>query len=118
VDKIAKLVDELTRLYKTNSPFELCKKLDINVIFIDLPQNTNGLFLKTKDNRKLILINKEVILNNSEKIKNICAHELGHALLHSDKNICCFENNLHLIKELDEESDAFAKALLNTQDSN
>lgn len=118
MDKIAKLVNELVRLYKTNSPLELCKKLDINVIFIDLPQNTNGLFVKTKGNRKLILINKEVILKNSEKIKNICAHELGHALLHSNQNICCFEGNLNLIKKLDEEADAFSKALLNNQDSN
>lgn len=113
MDKIAKLVDELTSLYKTRSPLELCKKLNINVIFIDLPQSTNGLFVKTKDNRKLILINKDIILKDSEKLKKVCAHELGHALLHSDQNICCFESNLNLVKTLDEEADAFAKALLN-----
>ena len=77
--KISECIENLVNLYGTNSPFELCKKLNINIIFIDLPENTNGLFVKTKENMKLILIKNTLKI---KEIRKVCAHELAHATLH------------------------------------
>ena len=109
MDKISECIENLVNLYGTNSPFELCKKLNINIIFIDLPENTNGLFVKTKENMKLILIKNTLKI---KEIRKVCAHELAHAILHSNTNAMCSERNGDLIQKLDEEADCFAKILI------
>ncbi len=109
MDKISECIENLVNLYGTNSPFELCKKLNINIIFIDLPENTNGLFVKTKENMKLILIKNTLEI---DAIRKVCAHELAHAILHGNTNAICLEGNEELLKKLDKEADYFAKYLL------
>ena len=111
MNKIVSLVNQLVKLYKTKSPFKLCKELGINIIFIDLPKKTKGVFVKTKSNKKIILINRK-ILNKREKIEEVCAHELAHAILHSGINTFSIEKNKKLVKKLDEEANFFAKILL------
>lgn len=111
MNNIVNLVNQLVKLYKTNSPFKLCKELGISIIFIDLPKKTKGVFVKTKSNKKIILINRK-ILNEEKKIEEVCAHELAHAVLHSGINAFSIEKNKKLVKKLDKEANFFAKILL------
>ena len=109
VNNINKFIEQLVNLYGTSSPFELCKKLHINIIFIELPESTNGLFVKTKENMKLILIKNTLKI---KEIRKVCAHELAHAVLHGNTNAICLEKNEELLQKLDKEADCFAKYLL------
>lgn len=95
--------------YGTNSPFELCKKLNINILFVDLPDNVNGFFLNSQF-KSSILIKKTLSPSQKEKV---CAHELAHALLHSCVNsVICEEINPKYIESLEEEANNFSKFLL------
>ncbi len=107
--KISEKVEELISLYKTRSPFMICEKLNINIIFVDLPKSTDGLFVKTKYDEKMILISKNM---PPEKVKRTCAHELAHAVLHKDINALQLEGNCAILKKLDEEAELFSSLLL------
>lgn len=115
MNNINKFIETIVNLYGTNSPFKLCEKLHINIIFIDLPENTKGLFVKTKENMKLILIKNTLEI---DEIRKVCAHELAHAILHSDTNAMCLEGDEELINKLDKEADYFAKSLLSYKSNN
>lgn len=110
VKNIDKIVEDLVNLYNTSSPSELCEKLHIIVLFRDdLPKCTNSIFVKTKENKKLILIKNGLKI---DEIKKLCAHELAHAVMHSDINAICIESNKKLLKKLEKEADYFAKKLI------
>lgn len=99
----------MIKKYGTNSPFELCKKLNINVLFVDLPENVNGFFLNSKI-KSSILIKKSLSARQREAV---CAHELAHALLHSCVNsINCEEHNPDYILRLEDEANDFCRLLL------
>lgn len=83
--------------------------MDINILFVDLPDNVNGFFLNSKEKR-FILIKKT--LSSSQK-ENVCAHELAHALLHSCINATNYEDiNPSYIEKLENEANTFSKILL------
>lgn len=95
--------------YGTSSPFELCKKMNINILFVDLPDNVNGFFLNSQA-KSSILIKKTLSLPQKEKV---CAHELAHALLHSCVNtLNYYENQPEYIEALEEEANSFSEFLL------
>jgi Zn-dependent peptidase ImmA (M78 family) len=68
--------------YGTNDPFELCDYLDIIVAKEDMG-SLNG-FYTLSDGTGCIYINKSL---DGPAQRAICAHELGHAVLHTDVNI-------------------------------
>lgn len=95
--------------YKTINPFELCDFLCVNVIFCDLPTNISG-FYQLILNQKIIYINNS--LTDTSK-KYICAHELGHSILHSNYNSLFLTNNSHfIINKFEKEANMFASTLL------
>ncbi|SMC17315.1 protein of unknown function [Clostridium acidisoli DSM 12555] len=105
-DTILRLVDT----YGTNNPFELCDYLNIKVIKSNLGNEIKGFFQRTYNNYELIHIHNG--LNDSES-KYICAHELGHAILHTDLSIGFFiENKLQIKDRYEAEADRFAAILL------
>lgn len=75
---ISDAVLNLKRKYKTSDPFELCKCLNINVLFRDLG-SVKGLYKYYKRNR-FIVINASMNYNEQ---RVVCSHELGHDRLHS-----------------------------------
>lgn len=106
---IKQLVCNLVGKYGTNSPFELCKKLNINVLFVDLPESVDGFFLNSRS-KSSILIKKNLSMAEKEKV---CAHELAHALLHSRINAINYEEkNPEFIALLENEANSFSKFLL------
>lgn len=84
-------VKNLVKKYNTTSPYKICDKLKIDIIYADL-DDIKGFYTK-------ILSNKYIILNyNLDEISQriILCHELGHAVLHGSKSIN-FMKKKHLI---------------------
>lgn len=105
---IEKKVLSLVRKYNQRDPFNLAKKLGIEIIENDLGE-VFGYY--TQINRiKFIFINSN--LSESEK-KFVCSHELGHAILHSKITTPCLMHlkNINDIK-IECEANQFAVQLL------
>lgn len=107
--KIEKVVSSLVKKYGTTSPFEICEYLGINVIYQDLPEYVRGFFVK-------ILKNFVVVINNDieeDEERIVCAHELGHIMLHSETNSISLNSRTHLCtSKYEREADLFAVNLL------
>ena len=76
--KASILPGRLARKYKSNDPFEIAEALDIEVL-------ERSDFKRQKGAFKVILNNSFIFINanlSDEMKRLVCAHELGHALLH------------------------------------
>jgi Zn-dependent peptidase ImmA (M78 family) len=76
--KIFKMVESLIKKYDTRDPFALAKELGVNIIFRDDFLNLKGMY-------KVILRNRYIFINSKLPLEMqhlVCAHELGHDLLH------------------------------------
>ena len=80
--KIEKVANVLKNDYGTNCPFRLCKFLRIDIKYFDLGKIKG--YYKNVDGNNYIVIN-ETLSNFDKKI--VCAHELGHFLLHGNEEI-------------------------------
>ena len=79
---IYRRVRNLKKRWGTNDPFKICKYLKIQIRYYDLGK-TKGFYKKVL-RKKFIIINENL---SSLDRKIVCAHELGHCLLHSSKDI-------------------------------
>ena len=95
--------------YRTRNPFKLAKSLGIIVKFVDLGE-VRGLFKKILK-RKYIFINSN--LSEFDQ-KLVCAHELGHAILHSSNRIQFLIDNTKILRKskIEDEANLFASWLL------
>lgn len=80
--KEKELTNRLVSKYKTSDPFLLCDYLDIHVHFVPLG-STRGVYRYIR-RTKIIAINSD--LDDCE-YSTVCAHELGHALMHTGNAI-------------------------------
>ena len=79
VEYISEKVKKLVKKYGSRDPFELCEALGIKIRYMEL-KTLKGFFFYQSRIRTVVL-NAEL----SETVaKILCAHELGHACLHSD----------------------------------
>lgn len=109
---IKKMTDKLIEKYKTRDPFELAYHLNV-VIFEEELGHVNGFYQSCPKN-KIIHLNKNLEPN---KKKRVCAHELGHALLHCKLNILFLEKNTFLVtNRYENEANKFAAELLISDD--
>ena len=76
---INRRVNNLIKKYKTNCPFALADRLNINVRFLDLGESCRGYYLRVL-RRRFIAVNSTL---SDEWQRFVCAHELGHDRLHS-----------------------------------
>ncbi len=109
LDRIMKKVNEITDFYHTCDPFELCEEMGIIVVALNLPDSVNGIYT--------ILHEQNTIIINSalpyDKRKVICAHELGHVMLHNGLNRMYLERGTnYCIDAFETEADTFAACLL------
>lgn len=106
---IKSIVKKIIEKYNTKDPFKLAKKLNILVRYYDL-EDTKGFYKKILT-KKYIFINSE--LSEFEQ-KLVCAHELGHAILHSSKNFEFMLDRTSLIRKskVEDEANLFASWLL------
>ena len=105
MENIERITSNIVKKYNTDSPFELCDYLGINVIYQELPDCVRGFFIK-------ILKSFVVVINNTvdeDEAKVVCAHELGHIILHSETNSISLNSRTHLCtSKYEREADLFA----------
>lgn len=106
--RIKNIANNLTEKYGTRNPYELCDFLNIPVLYNNLG-NIKGLFQNVQGS-------PVIHLNNSlseDEIKPVLAHELGHALLHKELNVCFLNNYTFCITDkYENEANKFAAHLL------
>lgn len=101
-------VNRLIKNNNTNNPFSICKALDIVVKYENLGAILG--YCDTHFRMKTIHINE----NAPEELHPfICAHELGHMLLHKDVNIPFLSRyTLFSIDKIERQANSFAVELL------
>ncbi|WHY27667.1 ImmA/IrrE family metallo-endopeptidase [Bacillus wiedmannii] len=106
--KIKDYVMKIVKKHGTTNPFEIAKRKDIIVLFEDLG-NTLG-FYNTYKRLKFIHINNRI---DETTQRFVCAHELGHALLHPKANTPFLRNKTFFsVDRLEIEANTFAVELL------
>ncbi|MCM1988797.1 ImmA/IrrE family metallo-endopeptidase [Oceanirhabdus seepicola] len=107
-DKIIQLANSLKIKYGTKDPIELCKNLKIKISTTKIkPEIFPAYILHVSENPSIVLNEHYTI--NSQKI--LCAHELGHALLHKENILNQFKGDSSSEK-IEYEANLFAVALL------
>lgn len=76
------IVKRLCRKYDTHDPFELADCLGVILVKSPLTDNVRG-FYRFIQRRKVIVVNSNLPW---EEQRIVCAHELGHSVLHKDVN--------------------------------
>lgn len=106
---VRETVDQLVNTHHSRCPFELAEQLKIHVIRFDLHQEINGYYKYDRRNQ-YIMINSNL---NEQEQKVVCAHELGHAVLHPRVNTPFMRKNTFLsLSKIEREANCFAAELL------
>ena len=104
-----KIVDRLVLKHKTSNPFDLCSKMNIKIIFASLG-SVRGFYRHSK-RCSFITINSSLLENEQ---RTVCAHELGHFVLHKGLNTLLLDNHDFHNKGITEiQADRFCNYLLN-----
>jgi len=108
MEYIEKKVKSLIIKHNTTDPIKLAESLGIVVVHEDLG-NTLGFYSK-HFRFKFIHLNEKL---GKEKLEFVCAHELGHAILHPDSNTPFLKKNtLFSTDKIEMEANIFAMNLL------
>lgn len=75
-------INTLVENHHTANPFVIADNLNISYIFVDFPARLKGRIIVTHDGEPIILLNNS--LKNSKEKYLVMAHELKHAMDHSD----------------------------------
>ena len=80
IDTISEKINALAQKYDTKDPFTLCDNLDIRIRYKDLGTALKAYYFYQSRIKNIVLNTR------SGKIvqKTLCAHEVGHALLHGE----------------------------------
>jgi Zn-dependent peptidase ImmA (M78 family) len=106
---IQQAAKKLIKKHHTNDPLQICELENINVTIATLPQQIKGFYTKLF-HLPFIFLNDR--LSHYEK-RVVCAHELGHYILHPTTNtLFVQENTLLATSKLEHEADLFAAHLL------
>ena len=109
-DYIQSVSSDLIKRYDTRDPFELCRATGVEVFFADLG-SLKGMYKYLKRNRFAVI--NENLDDYAKKL--VCAHELGHDILHRElaKKLCLQEFVLYDMKSRPEyEANLFASEIL------
>ncbi len=105
---IRQRVDKLVRLHQTRNPFEIIKGMNVILVFHPL-EGIRGFYQYFQRNN-IIYIDEN--LPESEQIF-VCAHELGHMILHKDSNALFMDSKTHFnVDSYEIEANKFAMELL------
>lgn len=101
-------VEKLIKKYNTNDPFALADALGINIVFEELG-NIYGYF-DVHFRIKTIHLNSSI---SESSLPFVCAHELGHSVLHPDLNTPFLSTyTLFSIDKIERQANTFAVELL------
>lgn len=105
---IKRLVDSLVRKYNTRNPFEIINNLNVIVVFYPL-HGVKGFYQYFQRNN-IIYIDES--LSYHERLF-VCAHELGHMLMHKKTNAIFMDSRTQLnTSKYELEANRFAMDLL------
>lgn len=109
-------IQKLIRVYGSSDPFELIKLLGVGLINEPLPVDTLGLTVSSYD-ESTIVINSHA--SEGEQLF-IAAHELAHALLHSDESTTFYRKYTSgtQIPQIEAQAHSFALELIMTNFKN
>jgi len=103
-----KIATKLIKQFHTNCPFQIARELGV-VILYEKFENTLGYFSNYK-RIKIIHINQDL---TELQQRFVCAHELGHSILHPEVNTPFLKKNtLFSISRIEREANEFAVELL------
>lgn len=109
MERIKELARQLAERFGTADPFALCAALDITVLPVGLPPGVRG-FYGCAHGACILYLNGA--LEENER-RTVCAHELGHALLHEGHNALFLRERTDFVMErYEREADLFAGYLL------
>lgn len=109
---IKRLVDSLVRKYKTRNPFEIIQNLNVILVFYPL-HGVRGFYQYFQRNNIIYI---DELLSDTDKLF-VCAHELGHMLLHKKSNAIFLDSRTQLnTTRYELEADRFAINLLIADD--
>lgn len=101
-------VNMLIKKHKTNNPFRIAKSKNIEILFMDLGK-TYGYYRAYKRIQTIHLNNR---LDERTQYF-VCAHELGHAILHPRANTSFLKHNTFFsLDKIEVEANKFAVELL------
>lgn len=107
-------IKQLVKKHKTNNPFEIADNLNIIVHLLPMHDEING-FYKLEQRNRFIIINQNL---STEIQRFVCAHELGHAILHPRSNTPFMrQHTLFSVDRIEVEANTFAVELLLTDQS-
>ncbi|WLR54872.1 ImmA/IrrE family metallo-endopeptidase [Mesobacillus subterraneus] len=106
---VKEVVKNIVARYNTSDPFELASLKKIEVVELNLHDEIKGFYKYDKRNR-FIVLNSNL---ESFHQKFVCAHELGHAELHSRLNTPFLRaSTLYSSSRVEVEANTFAVELL------
>lgn len=109
---IYKKVAKLIKKYDTNCPFKIAQEIGIHILYENLG-SVSGYYNKNFQ-IKIIHINQNA---NEDEKRFICAHELGHAILHPDANTPFLKKHTFFTTHrIEFEANIFALSLLQQYD--
>ena len=73
---------EIADRHNTNNPFEIARERNIRILYVSM-KTTFGFYVRYHRMQNIIL-NDEL---SDEMQQFVCAHELGHSILHADLNV-------------------------------
>jgi len=104
---MSKLIKEVKK-HNTNNPFVIAENRNIIVNYFPLG-NTLGFYMKNS-RHQIITLNSSI---DDYLLKFVCAHELGHAILHPNENTPFLHKNTLISKDkIEKEANYWATKLL------
>lgn len=105
---IKQKANSLAKKYNSRNPFEIIKNLNVILVYYPL-KDVRG-FYQFFQRNNIIYIDEN--LTESEQIV-VCAHELGHMLLHKNSNALFMDTRTHFVTtKYENEANTFAAELL------
>ena len=112
MDRELSLAKKIYRKYKTNDPFQICEESGHIVLFVPLT-GVRGYY-------QHIIRNNIIYINESlpEHVQRfVCAHELGHSLMHRDSNAIYLDSRtFQVVGKYEKAANRFSAGLLYPED--
>ncbi|WP_339171530.1 ImmA/IrrE family metallo-endopeptidase [Anoxybacillus sp. FSL W8-1294] len=111
-NQIKQIVEKLVKKHGTNNPFEIASQKGIVLLFEQL----GGIYGYHHSFKRINIIHINSELNESMQ-RFVCAHELGHAVLHPELSTSFLQKNtLFCMDKVEREANEFAVELLLSDD--
>lgn len=111
IDFISKKVNIITRKFDTRDPFEICKYMDIHVHYKDLGNALKAYYFYQSRIKNIVINSRSGMIVR----RILCAHELGHSVLHDELAAMRGFQELELFDEIvptEYEANLFAAELI------